>query len=77
MSDPVMVDLERYLSAQEKALEEEEQRELERLAEIKADIFSILNAPIEVSDKLDRLVSLVEYEIQEAKNEAYRLRARQ
>ena len=71
MSDPVMVDLERYLSAQEEALEEEEQRELERLAEIKADIFSILNAPIEVSDKLDRLVSLVEYEIQEAKNEAY------
>ena len=71
MSDPVMVDLERYLSAQEKALEEEEQRELERLAEIKADIFSILNAPIEVSDKLDMLVSLVEYEIQEAKNEAY------
>jgi len=71
MSDPVMVDLERYLSAQEKALEEEEQRELERLAEIKADIFSILNAPIEVLDKLDRLVSLVEYEIQEARNEAY------
>ena len=71
MSDPVMVDLERYLSAQEEALEEEEQRELERLAEIKADIFSILNAPIEVSDKLDRLVSLVEFEIQEARNEAY------
>jgi hypothetical protein len=71
MSDPVIVDLERYLSAQEEALEEEEQRELERLAEIKADIFSILNAPIEVSDKLDRLVSLVEFEIQEAKNEAY------
>jgi hypothetical protein len=71
MSDPVMVDLDRYLSAQEEALEEEEQRELERLAEIKADIFSILNAPIEVSDKLDRLVSLVEFEIQEAKNEAY------
>jgi hypothetical protein len=71
MSDPVMVDLDRYLSAQEEALEEEEQRELERLAEIKADISSILNAPIEVSDKLDRLVSLVEFEIQEAKNEAY------
>lgn len=71
MSDPVMVDLERYLSAQEEGLEEEEQRELERLAEIKADISSILNAPIEVSDKLDRLVSLVEFEIQEAKNEAY------
>jgi succinate dehydrogenase flavin-adding protein (antitoxin of CptAB toxin-antitoxin module) len=70
-SDPVMADLERYLSAQEKALDEEEQRELERLAEIKSDIFSILNAPIEVSDKLDRLVSLVEFEIQEARNEAY------
>jgi hypothetical protein len=70
-TDPVMVDLERYLSAQEEALEEEEQRELERLAEIKADISSILNAPIEVSDKLDRLVSLVEFEIQEARNEAY------
>lgn len=71
MSDPVMADLECYLSAQEEALDEEEQRELEKLAEIKADIFSILNAPIEVSDKLDRLVSLVEFEIQEAKNEAY------
>ena len=71
MSDPVMVDLERYLSAQEKALNDEEQRELEKFAEIKASIFHILNAPIETSQKLDRLVSLVEFEILEAKNENY------
>jgi hypothetical protein len=44
MSDPVMLDLECYLSAQEKALDEEEQRELEKFAEIKASISHILNA---------------------------------
>jgi hypothetical protein len=71
MSDPVMVDLERYLSAQEKAMDDEEQRELEKLAEIKAIISHILNAPIETSQKLDRLVGLVEFEILEAKNEDY------
>ena len=71
MSDPVMLDLERYLSAQEKAMDDEEQRELEKLAEIKASISHILNAPIETSQKLDRLVSLVEFEILEAKNEDY------
>jgi hypothetical protein len=32
MSDPVMVDLERYLSAQEDALTEEEERQLEKYA---------------------------------------------
>jgi hypothetical protein len=71
MSDPVMVDLERYLSAQEDALTEEEERELEKYAEIKSDINRILNAQIETSEKLARLMSLVEFEIQEARDEAY------
>jgi hypothetical protein len=71
MSDPVMVDLERYLSAQEDALTEEEERELEKYAEIKSDINRILNAQIETSEKLARLMNLVEFEIQEARDEAY------
>lgn len=71
MSDPVMVDLDRYLSTQERDMDEEEQRELEKFAEIKASISHILNAPIETSEKLHRLVSLVEFEILEAKNEDY------
>jgi hypothetical protein len=69
MSDPVMVDLERYLSAQEDALTEEEERQLEKYAEIKSDINRILNAQIETSEKLARLMSLVEFEIQEARDE--------
>lgn len=71
MSDPVMVDLERYLSAQEDALTEEEERQLEKYAEIKSDINRILNAQIETSEKLNRLMNLVEFEIQEARDEAY------
>ena len=71
MSDPVMVDLERYLSAQEDALTEEEERELEKYYEIKSDINRILNAQIETSEKLDRLMNLVEFEIQEARDEGY------
>jgi len=71
MSDPVMVDLERYLSAQEDALTEEEERQLEKYYEIKSDINRILNAQIETSEKLDRLMSLVEFEIQEARDEGY------
>jgi hypothetical protein len=71
MSDPVMVDLERYLSAQEDALTEEEERQLEKYAEIKSDINRILNAQIETSEKLARLMSLVEFEIQEARDENY------
>lgn len=71
MSDPVMVDLERYLSAQEEALTEEEERELEKYAEIKSDINRILNAQIETSEKLNRLMSLVQFEIQEARDEGY------
>jgi hypothetical protein len=71
MSDPVMVDLDRYLSAQEAALTEEEERELEKLAEIKSDISRILNSPIETSHKIERLMNLVEFEIQEARDEAY------
>ena len=71
MSDPVMVDLERYLSAQEDALTEEEERQLEKYYEIKSDINRILNAQIETSEKLNRLMNLVEFEIQEARDEAY------
>ena len=71
MSDPVMVDLERYLSAQEEALTEEEERELEKYAEIKSYINRILNAQIETSEKLNRLMSLVQFEIQEARDEGY------
>ena len=71
MSDPVMVDLERYLSAQEDALTEEEERQLEKYAEIKSDINRILNAQIETSEKLNRLMNLVEFETQEARDEAY------
>ena len=71
MTDPVIVDLERYLSAQEAALTEEEERELEKLAEIKSDISRILNSPIETSHKIERLMNLVEFEIQEARDEAY------
>ena len=71
MSDPVMVDLERYLSAQEDALTEEEERQLEKYYEIKSDINRILNAQIETSEKLARLMSLVEFEIQEARDEGY------
>jgi hypothetical protein len=71
MSDPVMVDLERYLSAQEDALTEEEERQLEKYAEIKSDINRILSAQIETSEKLDRLMNLVEFEIQEARDEGY------
>ena len=52
-------------------MDDEEQRELDKFAEIKASISHILNAPIETSQKLDRLVSLVEFEILEAKNEDY------
>jgi hypothetical protein len=66
MSDPVMLDLNRYLSAQEDALDEEEQLELEKNRELKREVSAILNS--EISDKVSKIVSLIEFEILEAKD---------
>ena len=66
MSDPVMVDLNRYLSAQEDALDEEEQLELEKNRELKREVSAILNS--DISDKVSKIVSLIEFEILEAKD---------
>jgi|13_taG_2_1085334.scaffolds.fasta_scaffold00310_20 hypothetical protein len=66
MSDPVMVDLNRYLSAQEQALDEEEQLELEKNRELKREVSAILNS--DISDKVSKIVSLIEFEILEAKD---------
>jgi hypothetical protein len=66
MSDPVMLDLNRYLSAQEDALEEEEQLELEKNRELKREVSAILNS--DISDKVSKIVSLIEFEILEAKD---------
>lgn len=68
MSDPVIADLNRYLSAQEDALDEEEQLELEKNRELKTDVLAILTSHTELSDKVSRLVSLIEFEILEAKD---------
>jgi len=68
MSDPVIADLNRYLSAQEDALDEEEQLELEKNRELKRDVLTILTSNTELSDKVSRLVSLIEFEILEAKD---------
>jgi len=68
MSDPVIADLNRYLSAQEDALDEEEQLELEKNRELRRDVLTILTSNTEVSDKVSRLVSLIEFEILEAKD---------
>jgi hypothetical protein len=68
MTDPVIADLNRYLSAQEDALDEEEQLELEKNRELKRDVLTILTSNTEVSDKVSRLVSLIEFEILEAKD---------
>lgn len=68
MTDPVMVDLNRYLSAQEDALDEEEQLELEKNRELRRDVLTILTSNTEMSDKVSRLVSLIEFEILEAKD---------
>jgi hypothetical protein len=68
MSDPVMVDLNRYLSEQEDALDEEEQLEIEKQIELKREVTSILNSPIETADKIMKLVCLIEFEILEAKD---------
>lgn len=68
MTDPVIADLNRYLSAQEDALDEEEQLELEKNRELRRDVLTILTSNTEVSDKVSRLVSLIEFEILEAKD---------
>ena len=68
MSDSAIADLNRYLSAQEDALDEEEQLELEKNRELKRDVLTILTSNTEVSDKVSRLVSLIEFEILEAKD---------
>ena len=66
MSDPVIADLNRYLSAQEDALDEEEQLELEKNRELRREVSAILNS--EISDKVSKIVSLIEFEILEAKD---------
>lgn len=68
MTDPVIADLNRYLSAQEDALDEEEQLELEKNRELRRDVLTILTSNAELSDKVSRLVSLIEFEILEAKD---------
>lgn len=68
MTDPVIADLNRYLSAQEDALDEEEQLELEKNRELRRDVLDILTSHTELSDKVSRLVSLIEFEILEAKD---------
>ena len=69
MSDPVIADLNRYLSAQEDALDEEEQLELEKSRELRREVSAILNS--EISDKVSKIVSLIEFEILEAKDALY------
>ena len=71
MSDPVIADLNRYLSAQEDALDEEEQLELEKNRELRRDVLTILTSHTELSEKVSKLVSLIEFEILEAKDELY------
>ena len=65
MSDPVMVDLDRYLLAQEEAEEQADYEELEKYRERMRDVRSILNQPLEIEEKARRLVSLIEFEAQE------------
>ena len=66
MSDPVIADLNRYLSAQEDALDEEEQLELQKNRELKREVSAILDS--DISDKVSKIVSLIEFEILEAKD---------
>ena len=65
MSDPVMVDLDRYLLAQEEAEEQADYEELEKYRERMRDVRSILNQSLEIEEKARRLVSLIEFEVQE------------
>ena len=71
MSDPVMVDLDRYLLAQEEAEEQADYEELEKCRERMRDVMSILSKPIELEEKARRLVSLIEFEVQEVIDESY------
>lgn len=65
MNDPVMVDLDRYLLAQEEAEEQADYEELEKYRERMRDVRNILNQPLEIEEKARRLVSLIEFEVQE------------
>lgn len=65
MSDPVMVDLDRYLLAQEQAEEQADYEELEKYRQRMRDVRNILNQPLEIEEKARRLVSLIEFEVQE------------
>ena len=65
MSDPVMVDLDRYLLAQEQAEEQADYEELEKYRQRMRDVRNILNQPLEIEEKVRRLVSLIEFEVQE------------
>lgn len=71
MSDSVMIDLERYLSSQEQAEDEEERLAIEKSRELRAEVAAILHSHTEISDKISKLMSLIEFEIQEAKDEGY------
>lgn len=71
MSDPVMVDLDRHLLAQEEAEEQADYEELEKSRERMRDVMSILSKPIELEEKARRLVSLIEFEVQEVIDESY------
>lgn len=65
MNDPVMVDLDRYLLAQEQAEEQADYEELEKYRERMRDVRNILDQPLEIEEKARRLVSLIEFEVQE------------
>ena len=71
MSDPVMVDLDRYLLAEEEAENEYERREMELYLERERDVMRILNSQFETAEKTRRLINLIEYAVQEARDEGY------
>ena len=71
MSDPVMVDLDRYLLAEEEAENEYERREMELYLERERDVMRILNSKFETAEKTRRLINLIEYAVQEARDEGY------
>lgn len=71
MNDPVMVDLDRYLLAQEQAEEQADYEEQEKYRERMRDVTSILSKPIELEEKARRLVNLIEFEVQEVIDESY------
>ena len=71
MSDPVMVDLDRYLLAEEEAENEYERREMELYLERERDVMRILNSQFETAEKTRRLINLIEYAVQEARDESY------